>query len=80
MKGVKGYIYSHPENDRCVFSGGSRIIRSNPGSSGVAKNTLEFPRSGSSSVEPDHPAWPFQSLTKPQVRIIGTKAGSFGLT
>ena len=53
MKGVKGYIYTPtPESDHCVFSGGSRIIRSNLGSSGVvteqAKNTLEFPG-------PDHP-------------------------
>ena len=52
MKGVKGYIYSHPESDRCVFSGGTRIIRGNLGSSGVviekAKHTLKF-------TGPDHP-------------------------
>ena len=83
-RGWRGIYTPTPESDRCVFSGGSRIIRGNLGSSGVltekAKHTLNF-------LGPDHPVSGriiqpglYQELTNHQVRIIRPRAGSSGLT
>ena len=80
-RGWRG-IYTHtPKSDRCVFSGGTRIIRGTLGSSGVlterTKHTLKF-------LGPDHPVQdriirPGQlwTLTSHQVRIIRTYSETF---
>ena len=68
-RGWRGIYTPTPESDCCVFSGGARIIR---GRDRIDKSTLKFPRSGSSGVRLDHPAWPSSRRSKV------TRSGSSG--